>query len=336
MTLKSKKPFCMAPFSEVEIDENGFINCCCAQYTDYYTFGNIFEQSFDEIWNGEKAKAFRQDIIDGKYTHCHTDVCSFGRLKPRKTVPSLIARYPKYVTIAYDKTCNLMCATCRDHIIRECDFSEEELKENIEKYYMPICKNASELVLNSIGECLISKHSRMLIKRLAEEYPKLEFNIMTNGTVCNEIVLKNLGLIGRLSTIQVSIHAATKETYDKITRTGNFDSVMKNLKWLSEQKKKGVIPEVLINFVVHKLNYKEIPDFVKLAEKLDITAVFWEFQKWDLDTEMLNNYDEYAVFNREHPLYNDFLDVLKNPILGSKHCSLNSLFEELRKEALGG
>lgn len=306
MAKKNNKPICMAPFSEVEIDEYGNINCCCAQYTDCYSFGNIFEEGFEAVWNGERAKAFRRDVISGKYTYCHTDVCNFGRLKPRKTAPPLTANYPKYVTIAYDNTCNLMCATCRDHIIRGGYYSEKELKENIEKYYVPVCKNAEELVLNSIGECLISKHSRQLIKEVAKKYPKLQFNIMTNGTVCNEIVLNHLGLMDRLSTIQVSIHAVTKETYDKITRTGNFDCVMKNLKWLSEEKKKGIIPEVLINFVAHKVNYKEMPEFVKLAEELDVTAVFWEFQNWGEEIEWFKNYDDYAIFNRENPLFEDF------------------------------
>lgn len=119
-----KKRICMAPFSEVEIDELGNLNCCCMQYTNNYSFGNIFEEGFDAVWNGEKAKHFRRDIIAGKYTYCNTEICNFGRLKPRKSRPSLTAPYPKYVTIAYDNTCNLMCITCRDEIVRKCDFTK--------------------------------------------------------------------------------------------------------------------------------------------------------------------------------------------------------------------
>lgn len=325
---------CMAPFSEIEIDEDGNVNCCCVQYTNGYFFGNIYEQTFDEIWNGKKAKEFRQNLIDNKYTHCNRGICNFGRLAPTNNKKSLDADYPKFVTIAYDRTCNLKCITCRDSIIRESKFSSQEIEENIEKYYLPICKNAEELVLNSIGECLISKHSRTLIKKASEKYPNLKFNIMTNGLVCNEIVLKNLGLYGKLSTIQVSIHAATKETYDKITRTSNFKYVMKNLKWLSEEKKKGKIPTVIINFVVNSLNYKEMPDFVQLAKDLDITASFWELQKWSGNTEMLKNYENYAVFNRKHPQFQDLLEILKNPIFDSSYCLFNPMFQELREEAL--
>jgi len=326
---------CMAPFTEVEISEDGNVNCCCSTYTDGYFFGNIFRQSFDEIWNGPRAKKFRQSIIDGKYNYCNREICNFGRLDPTKETPSLNAPYPRFVTIAYDKTCNLMCTTCRDHLIREARYSKEELNENIEKYYLSICKNAEELVLNSIGECLISKHSRALIKKTAEKYPDIKFNIMTNGIACNKIVMENLGLLNKISTLQVSVHAATEETYNKITRTGNFKCVMKNLKWIAEQHKQGIFPIVLINFVVHSLNYKEMPAFVRLAQELDVLASFWELQSWAGETEMLRQHEKYAVFEKQHPEHQEFLKVLKNPIFDdTDHCVLNSLFLELREEAL--
>ncbi|MCR5260415.1 MAG: SPASM domain-containing protein [Candidatus Gastranaerophilales bacterium] len=330
-----KHRICMAPFTEVEISEEGNVNCCCSSYTNEYFFGNIYEDSFDEIWNGEKAKAFRQDIIDGKYTYCNRDICNFGRLRPVKYPPSIEAPYPRFVTIAYDRTCNLMCTTCRDHLIRQSKFSEEELNENVDKFYLPICQNAREVILNSIGECLISKHSRRLIKKAAEKYPNLKFNIMTNGVACNRIVMEQLGLMDKISTLQVSIHAATEETYNKITRTGNFKYVMKNLKWISEQHKKRIFPIVLINFVVHSLNYKEMIAFVQLAQELDVLASFWELQKWSGETEMLHDYEKYTVFDKNHPEYNDFLEILKDPIFrDSDHCVLNSLFKTLRKEAI--
>lgn len=328
-----KKRICMAPFSEVEIDELGNINCCCMQYTNNYSFGNIFKEGFDAVWNGERAKHFRRDVIAGKYTYCNTEICNFGRLKPRKSRPPLTAPYPKYVTIAYDNTCNLMCTTCRDKIIRKCDFTEEELDKNIEQYYMPICKDAEELVLNPIGECLVSKHSRKLIQKVAEKYPDINFNIMTNGVACNEIVLKNLGLINKLSAVQVSIHAAKKETYNKITRTGNFDCVMKNLKYLSEEKKKGNIPCVIMNFVVHSLNYREMPAFVELAKNLDLEVSFWEFQNWH-SCAMSENYEKYTVWDCNHPEYADFLQILKNPIFDYEQCVLNTLFSDMRKKLL--
>lgn len=328
-----KKQICMAPFTEVEIDDLGNVNCCCKQYTNNYVFGNLFQGGFEAAWNSEKAKIFRQDILDGKYTWCNREVCNFGRMKAGKTKLSVEAPYPKYVTIGYDKTCNLMCTTCRDCIIRENKMSDEEIDSNINKYFLPICKNAKELVINSVGECFISKHSRNFIQKAVKKYPKIKFNIMTNGIVCNEVVLKHLGLLGHLACIQVSMHAATKKTYDSITRTGNFKYLMKNLECLSKLLKSGEIECVLLNFVVSSMNYKEMPAFVKLGEKFGFKVCFWELQNWNC-TEMLYRFEDFCVFHRENPEFKKLMKVLKNPIFDSKYCSLNSLFASLRQESL--
>ncbi|MGN0015464.1 MAG: SPASM domain-containing protein, partial [Candidatus Gastranaerophilaceae bacterium] len=36
---------CVYPFYHVEIDFNGDVYCCCPEFTNFYTLGNIFEQS---------------------------------------------------------------------------------------------------------------------------------------------------------------------------------------------------------------------------------------------------------------------------------------------------
>lgn len=63
--------------------------------------------------------------------------------------------------------------------------------------------------------------------RLAKVYPKLEFHIQTNGILCNEKNMRELGMYDQTSLVGVSIHAVTKETYDKIVVGGDFESIWK-------------------------------------------------------------------------------------------------------------
>ena len=55
---------CKHPFNSIQIQNTGEIYCCCCYWTDFYSFGNIFEKSFDEIWNGERAQNFRRQFIE--------------------------------------------------------------------------------------------------------------------------------------------------------------------------------------------------------------------------------------------------------------------------------
>ncbi|MEE1086822.1 MAG: radical SAM protein [Schaedlerella sp.] len=46
------------------IDLNGNVTTCC--YNTRYHFGNLKEQSFEEIWNGELYRAFRRSMAEGR------------------------------------------------------------------------------------------------------------------------------------------------------------------------------------------------------------------------------------------------------------------------------
>ena len=59
--------FCIKPYNFFEIGSNGDCFLCCRLWQNSYCLGNILEQSFDDIWNGEKAVALRQSIIDNTY-----------------------------------------------------------------------------------------------------------------------------------------------------------------------------------------------------------------------------------------------------------------------------
>ena len=58
---------------------------------------------------------------------------------------------------------------------------------------------------------------------------------------------------------------------------------MQNLEWISNLKKSGQIDKLYMAFVVHKLNYKDMPDFVKLADAFGLkgerVTTVQEFEK---------------------------------------------------------
>ncbi len=68
-----------------------------------------------------------------------------------------------------------------------------------------------------------------------------------------------------------SIHASNQTTYDKIVKYGNFNKVMENIKWLSREKSKRKYKNIELLFVVHALNYKDMPSFVRIAKSTTFT-----------------------------------------------------------------
>ena len=53
--MNSKKIYCTRAFDHVQLLDNGEMTPCCPPWVDHYSIGNINKQSYEEIWNGEKA-----------------------------------------------------------------------------------------------------------------------------------------------------------------------------------------------------------------------------------------------------------------------------------------
>ena len=76
------------------------------------------------------------------------------------------------------------------------------------------------------------------------------------------------------------------------------------------------------------MNYKEMPEFIKLAESLGADVYFWEFRDWG--TNFGKKYRDIAVFEKYHKNYNDFAKLLQNPIFKQKNVHLNNYLKTIK------
>lgn len=175
--------------------------------------------------------------------------------------------YPELLCIFLTTRCNLRCLICR----RE-DFSGEDMKfENIYKLEKQI-KHSSYINLTGWGECfLYPRLAEILTYILTVNKKKRIIQITTNGTLLSENIA--MLLRGRLNYFEISLNAATIETYNRDMKFGDFEKTIKNIRnfmsYLDEDDIKGVI----LHFVAHVDNYLEIPEFVRLAKSLNVRRV---------------------------------------------------------------
>lgn len=57
---------CYLPWSEVYIQYYGGIRLCCDFYSKKHDIGNMLEENFSKIWNGEKMQTIRSNFIKGE------------------------------------------------------------------------------------------------------------------------------------------------------------------------------------------------------------------------------------------------------------------------------
>jgi len=320
--MSEKYAICTFPFESAQISMQGDVYVCCPPWCNSFSLGNIYEQSFDEIWNGEKAKELRRQFINGNYNICNLDLCV--KDCSHNIIPSEIAPKPKTFIFCYDATCNVKCIFCRScHQKQDLSYFDE----NMDSIITCMLENAENVVLSGVGEAIASPHSRKLIKRISEMFPKVKFSLISNGVLCDRTNLEELGIINKLLSVTISMHAVKKQTYDKLVLGGNFERVMKNLEFLSELKRTDRLEKFILNFVVNAYNYKEMIPYIKMAEKLGATVGFLELLKLETNEQI---FDKLNIVNERHPKYNDFVKIMKNPVFRSDICTINDCMLSLK------
>lgn len=320
--MSEQQAICTFPFESAQISMQGDVYVCCPPWSNSYSFGNIYEQSFDEIWNGEKARIFRRQFIENNYNICNLDLCV--KDCSHKVIAEETVAKPKTFIFCYDATCNVKCIFCRScHQKQDLSY----FNENMDNIISNMLENAENVVLSGVGEALFSPHSRKLIKRISELFPNIKFSLISNGILCDKENLEELGIIDKILSITISLHAVKKATYDKLVINGNYNKVMNNLGFLSELKKNGKLDKFILNFVVNTYNYKEMVPYIKMADKLGATVGFLELLKLETNEEI---FDKLNIFDEKNPKYNDFVKTLKNPIFHSDKCTINDYMLNLK------
>jgi MoaA/NifB/PqqE/SkfB family radical SAM enzyme len=328
---------CQNLFYSIEVRANGKVNLCSPAFIDYDDcyIGNIFEQDFESIWNGDKAREFRRLALEGKYPYCHTGKCNMlvGLMfKPDIDVSGgfseVIPSYPTHVVFSHDPQCNVRCIFCRDEHIHNTSEQLKEMDAHIESHYLPLCRDAKIVKMQGAGEIFASKHSRNLIKAIAQKYPEIKFHIQSNGTLFDKKNCDDLGITNRLHKAVVCAHATTKTTYNKLVLDGNFERVMRNIEWLGSLKKKGELTYLYLGFVVSAINYREMKDYVLLARKHGAESYFVELRIENEPT--FREEKKLAITDKRHPEYNRLCRLLKDPVFSSSDCHLDLVFKNMR------
>ena len=239
--------YCIYPFGTVEISENGNVYGCASGELINYSFGNIFDKSFNEIWNGESAVKFREQFIKKHYKYCNYEKCTKKKSAIFKSDTDknyfLIQSYPKIVQIHLSK-----------------DIS------NIDKYFdrfVELLKNAKLVNINSKNEFFEDNNVKILIKKILKTYPEIKFAVLTNGKKCNKKHLTEYGLWDNLVQVMISpdIHNSLDIFY--IEKTIQF------LAKLRQQNK-------LKNFVIKLKNKDNYPKMKQLSEVHNFKILFFD------------------------------------------------------------
>ena len=327
MCMQMMKNICTKPFYYAEIAQNGDIYPCCPGYCNRYSFGNLRENTLEEIWHGEKAQQFRNRILNGDYSGCNLQLCpkerdfdSIDAVREQFHSNNVVLP-PMEIVISYDTECNVACTMCRPSL-RKNDETLEARNALFQNRIWGSLQSCRLLYLSGAGDPFGSRYGRALIERAGKEFPALRFDFITNGVLLTKSMYDRLNLDNKIRRLAISVHAATAKTYDLIVKHSSFHKVMNNIAWLAEKKRQGAIDSLSLLFVVSHLNYREIPDFAELAREYGSLAFFTTCR--ELPSSLIRE-ENFAVWQPEHPEHDTFFRIMQSSILHSDHCWFDGL-----------
>jgi MoaA/NifB/PqqE/SkfB family radical SAM enzyme len=216
---------------------------------------------------------------------------------------------PKSIRFTFDSACNLACPSCRKDFIKNSNDITNESNGILDEIYKKYGNTLESVSLSGYGDPFYS-HSMMnfLINVNKSVLPNLkQIHLHTNAILWNEgnwDKIKNSHKF--ITSAEISIDAATSETYKKVRRGGNWDMLIKNLKFINEIKS---IRHIIVSFVLQRDNYHEIYDFFLLMDKLlankKLTFQYHSIQDWGVMDK--KDYVDAKVWNKDHSDNEKFL-----------------------------
>ena len=219
---------------------------------------------------------------------------------------------PETIIFSHDRSCNLKCPSCRTDFIQSKGNDLDKALTIQEIILKEAMNDAHELYITGSGDGFGGEFWRNLLKSITmERYPNTKnLHLHTNGVGWTEKIwniLSNLHSIPRITT-EISIDAATEDTYHQIRVGGIWKVLQENLHFIFTK-----IPNlefVRMTFVVQNNNYMEMVDFVKMSDyfqKLNGVNTAVSFQH-------INNWGTFSnadfmiksIANEKHPEHSLF------------------------------
>ena len=328
---------CFKPWDFMEIEGDWGVSSCGPAWTGGYKYGAIDANlAIEPVWNSERAQDFRRSILDGSFEFCDHTLCPMiqnGSLPDRRAVHAgacgpaakaildrqrLTSAAPTFINLAFDRSCNLQCPSCRDGVyslnkrVDPAQFQRKrEMLEQLLEYGYK-AKPRTTINVTGSGDPFASALFRDFMTQMdGARNRNLHLQLHTNGVLFTP---ENWGTLDKMHgnpiSAIISLDAGTAATYAVTRRGGDWAKLMKNLEFVADLYRKRQLTWVRLDFVCQRLNYREMPLFVEIAKRHGFFCYFSRILEWKDSGYEGSAFFEHDVFNPLHREHREFLKVV--------------------------
>lgn len=306
------------------ISPDGDVSICPWISGDREVIGNLKENSFYEIWHGEKAQCIRARLAKDDYSLCNIDDCPYFARNEREDYKATVERVPEWaqmLSLSYEMACNYNCTSCGiQHRIeknRGKDLNADY--DIIEKRLEEILPHIRHISANGRAELFCSQRTLKILANWKPLAPKEEISVSleTNGSLFDEMHWKQIENLGAYNLkVAITVMSFDEHVYQILSGCRYpISKIEDNLRFVKQLREQGIINHLILCTVVQERNFRTIPEFVRRC-----------IEEFGADRVRLRPYRPYYcqppeiewftdVRNVHHPYHEEYLEVMKHPIL---------------------
>jgi hypothetical protein len=305
---------CSRPFTTLHV-LHGCCATCCPHWLDPSAV--VFGSRDDPwgVWNSEPFRALRRQVLAGDFSLCHNCVLyqngtPEGNGHAEDWHREIMETGPRIFLLGNDRRCNLHCWQCRPGPVTVGD--DSAIRRQTEAFVSAFLPHIRLLSVSHAGDPFAAPTSFDLLRSVrAAGWTQLRVELFTNGLLLPLRWPDLVDLHPAIYRVNMSIDAATKETYEALRRGGRWEDLLAALQFVASLRDQGVLAEFQANFAIQAANVQEIPAFVRLAKDHRATCV-----KFALLGRTWHSEADYAAANvawPRHRLHGTLREVLASP-----------------------
>ncbi len=175
---------------------------------------------------------------------------------------------PQHVQIEITRRCNLSCIMCpRETLDYKNNYCEDMSLSRFKIVIDKLPQGIDMISVHGLGEPLLHTDIISILDYASKKAPVL---LVTNGTLLNEDMLKNILLTG-ITWFTISMDSPYKNDYEKIRRGANFDKLIYNIKLIAKGHVYSMKKiQFTIQMTVSDKNFDSLIDMITLCYELGI------------------------------------------------------------------
>ncbi|HCQ98018.1 MAG TPA: hypothetical protein DIU48_01270, partial [Acidobacteria bacterium] len=243
LTYQASRFTCSWPWSTLVLTCDGRVVCGCADPYVQRVLGDARTQTVGSIWAGKAVRQLRQDLNGGTSKFCgdcplklplETDETAPTRAVDAGTLPSRLY-------IECTAACNISCfdACCAPETgitrTRQAGMLDFNLFVRVVEESGPAL---ARIDFFNYGEAFLHKQAVEMCEYIKRRFPHIYLYTSTNGLALTEERAKRLVHSG-IDEVTFSVDGATPASYAKYRQRGNFDAALRNLRVMTEEKRRA-------------------------------------------------------------------------------------------------